>query len=242
MLKTFHFARRGARVFALALSAFFLFAAIPCCFPAGGFALSGVAAEGVYTRATPQGLVIAADGMLIIEESDSSSRPTLRAEWKEGEEYATTRWEYSGEGMYPCVSVTTSAEGTTRISFNADGMETERSLFSPDGARLSRIRLEYAPAAGGEGANKPASRTEEAFSPSGELISSERSAYTYNDDGSVKTCAIYKDGAIAKLIQYGEENYRSETVFHEGEALFTAEFRDGERVRAGRRGSAAESR
>ena len=233
MPKAFFAARRALALFAL------IFAALAPAFSAGGFSLSGVAAEGVYTRTTPQGLVIASDGMLIIEESDASSRPTLRTEWKEGEEYAVTTWEYSGEGMYPCARVTTSADGTTRVTFNADGNETERALFSSDGALISRSTMEYAAATGERKGHDLTSRTDEVFSPAGEALASDGVALTYNDDGSVKTRAFYKDGAIVKLIQYKGENSWSETVFYEGEALFTAEFVDGVRVRPGRRAAAA---
>ena len=233
MPKLPNLARRGAGGIAL------IFAALAPAFSAGGFALSGVAADGVYTRTTPQGLVIAGEGMLIIEETDSASRPTVRTEWKEGEESAVTTWEYPGEGMYPCTRVTTSQEGTTRVAFNADGMETERALFSADGELISRTVMAYTPATGERGGHDVASRTDEADSPAGERVSSDGVALTYNDDGSVKTRAIYKDGSIVKLIQYKGENSWSETVFYEGEAVFTAEFVDGVRVRPTRRAAAA---
>ena len=232
MPKLPNLARRGAGGLAL------IFAALAPALSAGGFALSGVAADGVYTRTTPQGLVIAGEGMLIIEETDSASRPTVRTEWKEGEESAVTRWEYSGEGMYPCTRVTTSAEGTRRVAFDAEGNETERALFSAEGALISRSIMEYAAATGERGGHDIASRTDEAFLPTGERASSEGVALTYNEDGSVKTRALYKDGALVKLIQYKGENSWSETVFYEGEAVFTAEFVDGVRVRPGRKRAA----
>lgn len=202
------------------------------------FSLSGISDSGIYTRTTPQALVISGDGMLVIEESDSFSRPALRTEWKDGEEYAVTRWDYAGEGMYPCVRVTSSPEGSSRVVFDADGMETERVFLSTDGTPLSRSLMEYAPASGERSGHDLVSLTEETFSPSGESLSSERSVYSYNDDGSVKSRAVYQDGIILKIIQYGEGNSRSETVFHEGKELYTAEYRDGERIRAGRRAEA----
>lgn len=242
MLKACLRAGKGSGSSPAAFLAPFLFAALSQKLPAleapalSGFSLSGTAKDGVYTRATPQGLVIAGEGMLIIEEADSSSRPVLRIEWKDGEERAVTRWEYSADGMYPCVRITTLADSSSvRAAFNADGMETERVSLSSEGTALSRARMDYAPATGDRGGYDLMSLTEETFSPSGEVVSSERTAYSYNDDGSVKTQAIYQNGVIAKLIRHGEENSRTETVFHEGKELFTAEYRDGERVRAGRR-------
>ncbi len=195
------------------------------------FSLSGMSKQGVYTRTTSRSLVISENDSLVIEEADSLLRPTRRTEWRDGKEYAVTVWEYFSEGMYPCIRVTTSPEGTSRVAFDSNGMESEDILFSSGGDVLSRLQMEYEPSRGEKGGQNLVSSIQETRAPEKDSVSKEQKIYTYNEDGSVKSCTIYKEGVLAKIIQYGEGNSRTETVFYEGEAIYTAEYRDGVRVR-----------
>ncbi len=189
---------------------------VMCLFPARA------EGESAYARATRESILLAGPESWYLEEFDERERPVSAVRWVAGEISEEYSWMYGEGSDVVRFALRTGKTFSEETSFDSRGNLERRVRKAQEGAET---RDEY----GYDGENRIVLST----STDGSRVIQER--FEYGEDGTVSKRTVYTDGVLSLVAVYENEDSWIETVYVDNEPALIVAYRDGVRVKGGKR-------
>lgn len=180
---------------------------------------TGTSEALLYSRISDAGMIVADAESWYLEENDLRGRPVRATRWKSGKVDTSTVWEYDGDGSHPKRKTETSANAINIFEYDASGNVLQEITYDSKGTQIRSLRIER------DGKGRIVTETVV------EAQGSSRIAFQYSDSGMILEKRIEKDEEIVSISSYTDEDSWTETVYKKGEAVFTAVYIHGARVK-----------
>lgn len=189
--------------------------------------------EDTYSHAGMDGIVLAENNTWYLEEFDSLGRPFNAVRWEKKTILETTTWLYFGDSQNIYQEHIVTENETIIKEYDTGGnLISIKESFLENQSQKNAADRKVPP----ETTDRVFTYVYDSQNRLRESVSQkegflQKEVFEYQEDGTLSTKSVYKNGSLAIIYTYRDEENWTETVYYKDLAVLTVIFKNGERQR-----------